>query len=649
MKEVVIELRVEGVDEATQSIGELEQSIQGVTQAANSTKIKVGDNIPKDVKDASDSVDNFEKKLVSTRDVMKSSQATARLLSGSIQLASSSFAAFGADAKEVEKALLQVQVASQFAGGIRDLARGLGGLSKSFDVLGVAMKAVPFIAIATAVIALVSVFVDWDEVLQGLTDTFGFIIEPVKEFFTTVDEGKIAVENVNLSLAEYEKLLNEIGIASQERQLDIEFEIAALKLLGGTEEQIATKRRQLIRTAQADVEREIDAVKNLIFELKTKGATQEQIDKAQSEKDKLNLEARRLEVDLIKFDASEKQKAAEKDKQNTENYKKLKREELEALKEAEEAKILLTEKGSFDRLQAELNAINTIQQFQINFANTLGISENGITIIKQKNIDERKKLEDEYYKFVSDLKKLDIEEITIGGLVKKKATEDDLALQKLAGEQVLALDKFIRLEKGNSIKLNSQELAESLKAVFALATELNTALSGLNDVYFQNRLAKVKGNQVEEEKIAKKQFQVNKALQLSTAIITGIGATLEAYKNGMKNPVPLLGPATAGVYAAIAASVSAINIAKIASTKFQPSGGSSGSAPTAPSTPSLNTAGGLQPTSFAPATFGSGISQSQTFGAQQGSGGNVLRAYVSETDLTETQRRLRNIRSAGQL
>jgi hypothetical protein len=216
-----------------------------------------------------------------------------------------------------------------------------------------------------------------------------------------------------------------------------------------------------------------------------------------------------------------------------------------------------------------------------------------------------------------------------------------LALKAQIIEQELALDKS---------KSDEQKKIEEANFNFikGLNEQLFTSVQGFTDAAFQFKKNTLEKGSKEEEKFARKQFKINKALSLSSAIISGFLATLEAYKNGMKNPVPLLGPATAGVYAALAAVSSGALIAKIASTKFEGGASSAGGA-TAPSVPSLGTQGSITPQTFQPNTFGTGISQQQTFGGSGVGGGNVMRAYVTESDITSTNLRLNSIRNASEL
>lgn len=151
MKEVVIEIKVEGADEAEESLGQVEKSINDVNKAAKNTKLNIGDSINKDVKDATNNLDGFEKKLVKTNEVMKNSKGTAQLLGGSVRVAGTAFAALGVQSTEVTNALGKVQGIGQFAGGVRDLTKGLGNLGGGFKVLGIAAKAVPFVGIGLAI------------------------------------------------------------------------------------------------------------------------------------------------------------------------------------------------------------------------------------------------------------------------------------------------------------------------------------------------------------------------------------------------------------------------------------------------------------------------------------------------------------------
>ena len=194
-------------------------------------------------------------------------------------------------------------------------------------------------------------------------------------------------------------------------------------------------------------------------------------------------------------------------------------------------------------------------------------------------------------------------------------------------------DKEVELNKAKNKKIEEDE-KKNFEFIKKLNEEGFSAISSLSDSLFQIKRNNLKKGSEEEEKVAKRQFEVNKALSLSSAIVTGILTTMEAYKNGMKNPVPLLGPATAIVYATLAGLTSLANIAKIASTKFETKtlsttsgggggGGGGGAAPEAPT---------FTPTSFF------GLGQTTQFNPQEQ---GPTRVYVTEGDISNTQNRVR--------
>ena len=121
---------------------------------------------------------------------------------------------------------------------------------------------------------------------------------------------------------------------------------------------------------------------------------------------------------------------------------------------------------------------------------------------------------------------------------------------------------------------------------------------------------------------------------------------MAAFLNGMKNPVPLLGPATAGVYAGLAAVAAATNIAKIAATKFESkspdlSGGGGGGGSDIPAA-LATTENNLQaPIPSGITITGGALSGSEGGGTQlYGSRQGVIRSYVVESDITNTQNKL---------
>ena len=130
-------------------------------------------------------------------------------------------------------------------------------------------------------------------------------------------------------------------------------------------------------------------------------------------------------------------------------------------------------------------------------------------------------------------------------------------------------EKIVELEREKQEKIRQLNL-ETFQANLDLAQQGVSALQGLADVAFANKMSKVKKGSKEEEELARKQFNFNKKLQLAGAIIDAgkaITASLAAA------PVAIgVVPNPAGIASlAFAALTSAANIAKIASTKYESS------------------------------------------------------------------------------
>jgi len=111
------------------------------------------------------------------------------------------------------------------------------------------------------------------------------------------------------------------------------------------------------------------------------------------------------------------------------------------------------------------------------------------------------------------------------------------------------------------------------------------AIANLSNVIFDIKRSNLEKGSAAEEAAAKKQFKINKALQLSGAIIDGVKAISASLAQSPVAIGPVPNPA--GIASlAFAAVTSAANIAKIAASRYQSSG--SGGGISAPSVPSIS-------------------------------------------------------------
>jgi hypothetical protein len=175
---------------------------------------------------------------------------------------------------------------------------------------------------------------------------------------------------------------------------------------------------------------------------------------------------------------------------------------------------------------------------------------------------------------------------------------------------------------------------------------------------------------VEQEVLARKSFEQQKKLQIANAVIQGTQAVLSAYSSGLA--VPLIGPATGAIYAAIAAAFAGIQINAIRGQQFTAAGGGivpgngSGNVDSVPSLlapgetvinaqssqmypellNNINMAGGgisLKPDLPA---VNKNDSESRVFGDDKIN--QPLRAYVVETEITDTQKRVDRIKRSAE-
>ena len=272
--------------------------------------------------------------------------------------------------------------------------------------------------------------------------------------------------------------------------------------------------------------------------------------------------------------------------------------------------------------------------------------------------DHTNKLKEEYKKRTDDKKKLEAEERE-----KKKAEQARLAdIENAAIDKAEADDKRLaesrkkNLQELNALQLKADqdEVASNIakwteddrlrKQAIAdeqhanatklqIASDTTTALAGLSDVIFSIRNANTKKGSAAEEKAARAQFKVNKALGIAAAGINGLQSILAI----TSVPDPTLGIASAIRIAAQIATTAA-TIAKISATQFQPSGGGDTSAPSIP-TPNLG--GGNAPTTQAPSTGAQPFTRLDESGRNQGM--PMIKTYVLESEMTGSQRRVNKL------
>ena len=213
------------------------------------------------------------------------------------------------------------------------------------------------------------------------------------------------------------------------------------------------------------------------------------------------------------------------------------------------------------------------------------------------------------------------EKIMLMGEIKEREEMEEALIRKKWDDKEIADEKILQDKKKALRDANIQQAENGLNA-----------LSSLNSLVSDLQLKKAKGNSVEEEKIRKASFQRNKAMQLGMAVIDSYKAITASLTT---SPLTILGVPNPGALGALitTASMSAINIAKIASTQYGGGGGGGGASS---SVPNLSSGGGTgaSASSFAISDDTSSVqTELNADGSQAGANGQT-QVVVVETDIT---------------
>lgn len=213
-------------------------------------------------------------------------------------------------------------------------------------------------------------------------------------------------------------------------------------------------------------------------------------------------------------------------------------------------------------------------------------------------------------------------------LLKQLKTELEFSLADITKQ---AKDKEVAITKEAEEKKRAEQL-KTADAALDYAGKSISAIEGITNLAMDNKLKKVKKGSIEEEALLKKQFQLNKSMQLAGAIVDAGKAITASLASSPIAIGPLPNPA--GIASlAFAAVTSATNIAKIASTTF-----TSSTSSTNTPTPSTTAVAPATPQLFGQANTGSQVN------AGGGTGQNItVTAIVSETEITASQNHINNI------
>ncbi len=646
-QEIAFGLKVEGVEQTIKSVKDLKSAIKELQDEAENADIgseqykNAIENIDK-LNDKLKEVSQTEKQSVkATEDLAKAEKEAAKetgdlrkqfevledelfMLAGQGKQNTKEFRALSNEAAKLNAKIDEVnQTLGGGTSGVDKLSGSFGMLQEGFTSMnfdkikggfkgiGASMSAIPIFLII--------------EGIKLLIDNFDAVVSFGKDLFNIVNEDAEAVKRLNASIEENASLnADMIKIVDKNNKLSLLYAKEAGKSEAELQEVERHGFEQRIKYTQDYYKETVDTYNKL---LANDESTQEDITKAAKAMVDAKTAFSNDETNLLIFNTQKKidanTKAAEKEKAEIEATKAA---NLVAIKAIEDAKIAAIK-------DEELRA----------FAQEVLNNERRLKEIKDgKEIPELKRQEKEAQEilFQNNLAKINAD-----GAAKRKAEEDRIAAEKKAADEKAAADKkaadekaladknaqltaeadLAVLKQGNDladltnqltvkrdIELQNANLTATQKllieekynqdvealnkasesAKFDMAKKGLEGLQSLSDIFFTVKLNKTVKGSKEEEAILKKQFELNKAFQLSMTAVQGVQNGIDAYGAGLKAAsVTGIAAATAPIVGAAYAAISGLgtlaSLAKIKSTKFGGGGGATGGGGGAAPMPSI--------------------------------------------------------------
>ena len=595
-KTVTLELKLDASG-AANSVGDLKKSIVDLKNQA----LRVGEDTPlgrqfiADAGKAKDRLGDLTKQVDSFQDAGSKFGAVTKLvgsLAGGFQAAQGAAALFGSSGEDLQKVLVKVQAATALAQG----AQALAGITDEIGaVKKIALAAASNVAGVAAWLFGKTTAASMAVATAGITVVIGAVVALIS-YFASAGDASEELAKKEEKRKDKAKKDGEYLTQLQQRDLDN----AQLKI-------------ELLKKEGASVDKIIQA-QNELLDLKIKNNRAQQdlqdtTDEGQKKFDELQTEAIKLQNEKILLNTKEKKSVEELTTSGQPGsiayYNDLLSQSNERLE-----KLVPGSKSYNDELTKQLNLTTQLAVAQANAF---------LEQQKQKGLTGPVVGANDAVEFPPELK----QELSFDELMKQLELEQELTFQDNKTE----IHKKAIAERKAITKIDFEQ---SVK----LASQAASALQGLGDAVFANKLAKVKKGGAEEQKIIKQQFEFNKKLQLAGAIIDGAKAVISSLAQSPVAIGPIPNPAGIASLALVAVSTAA-SIAKIAATKFDSSGGGV-------STPSFSS-GGLPDVGGAPNLNGN----QPTTNIQQGTGTTIpdTKVYVTETDIKRVTNRVNVIES----
>lgn len=511
-------------------------------------------------------------------------------------------------------------------------AAAVGGTTGAMKILRIAMISLPIIAIIAGIVALISAlafFSSSSETAAEGNDRLDASLKRMNESIDASNQKLVKSGEDRLKLLESQGASEETLHKQRLQNIENE-ELARRYSMKGEIESI--KHKQLALT-NARNEENWELAKTIQDEIRASQGKYKAL-AAQHTDHNLNkkIENNNYNTDVADTEKDAQDKAAErwkvaneKAKKKREDDEKLRIERIKLMKdlmlasiEDEELQKLMILQESHKRQEEELIAkfgkdTELIKQLRINQAQEVSalnkeialaneaekktISDKETADLKAKfdkdSLDKRSQIEGELIA-MEDYSNLKIEKqkkLWALELEQELLNKDLTEGEKFKIEETYKA-KIVALDKETSEK-QKQTQKDTIDAGFQIAEQGMSAIQGLSDAIFSAKLSKLEKGSAAELAAAKKQFEINKKLQISSAIISGVQGVINALTAPSVVPEPF-GSILKGITAATIGITTGANIAKIKNTKFE--GGGGGSASTSVAAPSIQMPTVAEPT-----------------------------------------------------
>lgn len=601
----VIEVEVKGTDAATNSLKNLKKELKEAQAAA----LNGDGNAAKRVAELKDKLDDLN-------------DATKTLKGSGVERVGSSFGLLGDGLKNLD----------------------LDAVKTGFKGLGSAMNAIPLMLIVSGVMMLMEKF-----------DIMGKVVDLVTNLFYAFTDA------IGLTNKADEKFAKEAVANAQNVQKAKEAQYdAEIKMAQAAGQDVKELELEKLKSIEDSIQSQLTALENL----KTKKKTLN--DEEQKQYDELQLNLMKSSADRM---AKELSNAKEQQQQlanlaNLEDKLRVaglsaREKEIDAVKKQEEQLRAELEKNHKVRLGNEMNdtirynedvkKIQELTQREINQINNKYYEE---AKVKKKAQDEEKRALQAEIDAADEQMRIQVEKNknnAINLLMKENQASIN---EELKNAEIINLGEIQTIQsnadlgkaiankeyRDKELAFDRAQAAEKAK----IAEQGLKSIQNLSDIFFLAQSSKAKKGSAEAEALAKKQFKVNKALQLSMAVMDGYKAITASLAQAPVAIGPIPNPA--GIASlAFAATTSALNVAKILATQYESTSTGGGEAPS----PSLGSTGEpptiTQPMSQQPTTPGT------NFDAQGNViGGGAMKAYVVETEITNKQTTVNRLQSQAE-